>query len=124
MAWRTKISGARAVEHASRAAAEAAIEDMRRRYRAGAHAFRVVRLLDPDGGVRLIDFAREEQEAARALRDVERVTAARARAVQESTQRWEIAVVRAVSLGHEVDDVAIAAGVTPRDVRAILRRRA
>src|SRR5438045_3871646 len=77
MGWRTKVSGASAVEHPSRAAAEAAITDLRARYRAGARALRVVRLLDPEGGVRLIDFAQEDRRAATALRDVERATAVR-----------------------------------------------
>jgi hypothetical protein len=121
---RTKVSGARAIEHPSRAAAEAAVEDMRRRYHAGARAFRVVRLLDPEGGVRLIDFGQEDQAAAKALRDVERATDVRDRAVREAAERWEAAVARALSLRHSVEDVAVAAGVPSREVRAILRRRA
>ena len=124
MVWRTKVSGAPAVEHASRAAAEEHIGELRRRYQAGARAFRVVRLLDPEGGLRLIDFAQEEQAAAKALRDVERATATRDRAVREATERWESVLVRAVSLGHGVEDVAAAAGIPPREVRAIVRRRA
>jgi hypothetical protein len=122
--WRTKVSGARAVEHASRAAAEAAIADMRRRYHAGARAFRVVRLLDPDGGVRLIDFAREDREAADALREVERATAARERAVREAQDRWEAAIARALTLGRDPTEVAEVAGITVREVRSIARRRA
>ena len=124
MAWRTKVSGAPPVEHASRAAAEAHLDELRRRYRAGARAFRVVRLLDPDGGLRLIDFSQEEQAAAKALRDLERATAARDRALREATERWESVVARAVALGHSVEDVAAAAGVSARQVRAIVRRRA
>jgi DNA-binding NarL/FixJ family response regulator len=122
--WRTKVSGAPAVEHPSRAIADAHIDELRRRYHAGARALRIVRLLDPEGGVRLIDFAQEAKAAATALRDVERATEVRDRAVREATERWEVVVARAVSLGQTVEDVAAAAGVTPRDVRAIVRRRA
>jgi DNA-binding NarL/FixJ family response regulator len=104
--------------------ADAHIDELRRRYHAGARALRVVRLLDPEGGVRLIDFAQEAKAAATALRDVERATEVRDRSVREATERWEVVVARAVSLGQTVEDVAAAAGVTPRDVRAILRRRA
>src|SRR4051794_25277984 len=74
--WRTKTTNARAIEHPSRGAAEAEIEDLRRRYRTGARAFRVVRLYAPDGSVRVIDFAQEDRNAAAALRDVERATQA------------------------------------------------
>jgi hypothetical protein len=121
--WRTKVSGARAVEHPSRAAAETAIADMRRRYHAGARAFRVVRLLDPQGGVHLIDFAREERQAADALREVERATAARERAVREAQDRWEVAIVRALALGQDPAAIADAAATTMREVRSIARRR-
>jgi hypothetical protein len=121
--WRTKVSGARAVEHPSRAAADAAIADMRRRYHAGARAFRVVRLLDPEGGVHLIDFAREGREAENALREVERATAARERAVREAQDRWEAAIARAAALGQNPAVIAEVAGTTAREVRAIVRRR-
>ena len=123
MAWRTKVGRAAPVEHASRAAADAHVDDLRRRYRAGAAAVRVVRLYDPEGGVRVLDFATELQQAARALRDVERATAARDRAVAEAVEHWEASVGRAVALGHDVEEVARAAGVTARQVRAIARRR-
>ena len=62
MGWRTKTANARPVEHPSKGAADAEIEDLRRRYHAGARAFRVVRLYGPDGSVRLIDFAREHRD--------------------------------------------------------------
>jgi hypothetical protein len=121
--WRTKVSGARAVEHPSRAAAEAAVADMRRRYHAGARAFRVVRLLDPEGGLRVIDFAREEREAVDALREVARATAARERAVREAQDRWEAAIARASALGQDAAAIAEVAGTTVREVRGIARRR-
>lgn len=96
---------------------------MRRRYHAGARAFRVVRLLDPDGGVHLIDFAREDREAADSLREVERATAVRERAVREAQDRWEAVIARALSLGQDAAAVAEAAGTTVREVRSIGRRR-
>jgi hypothetical protein len=122
MGWRTKVSGANAVEHPSRAAAETAITELRARYRAGARALRVVRLLDPEGGVRLIDFAQEDRRAATALREVERATAVREQTVREAQDRWEAAVVRALALGQEAAAVAEAAGTTVREVRSIARR--
>lgn len=121
--WRTKVSGAPHVEHASRDAADARIDDLRRRYRAGGRAVRVVRLYAPDGGVRLIDFEREAKDVQRALRDVERATAVRDREVRAATERWEAAVARAVALGEPAEAVAAAAGTTVRQVRAIRRRR-
>ena len=124
MGWRTKTSNARPVEHPSRSAAEAEIEDLRRRYHAGARAFRVVRLYGPDGSVRVIDFEQEDRQAASALRDVERATAARDRAIREATDQWEESVARAIAIGQDPAAVAEAAGTTMREVRAIFRRRA
>lgn len=121
--WRTKTSNAGAVEHAGRTEADAAVEDLRRRFHAGAAALRVVRLYDPDGGVRVIDFAAEDRRAANALRDVERATAARERALAEVTERWEAAVARAVAAGCTPQEVAAAAGTTVSAVRKIVRRR-
>jgi len=48
MGWETKVSRARPVDHTSRAA-EAHVDELRRRYRAGGRTVRVVRLYDPDG---------------------------------------------------------------------------
>jgi hypothetical protein len=96
---------------------------MRRRYHAGARAFRVVRLLDPEGGVQVIDFAREDREAADALRAVERAAAARERAVREARDRWEAAIVRALALGQDPAAIAAVAGTTVREIRGIARRR-
>jgi hypothetical protein len=121
--WRTKVSGAPHVEHVSRDAADAYIDELRRRHRAGARAVRVVRLYDPAGGVRLIDFEREAKDVQRALRDVERATATRDREVQAATERWEAVVARAIALGESPEAVAAAAGTTAREVRAIRRRR-
>lgn len=41
--WRTKVSGGRVVEHATKDAADAVVNDAGRRYHAGARALRVVR---------------------------------------------------------------------------------
>lgn len=122
MTWRTKAGSAATVEHATRDAADARIAELRSRYRAGATRVRIVRLYDPEGGVRLVDFAAEVNDARRALHDVELATAARDRAVAEARSRWEAAVRQAVELGQPIDDVAAAAGVPVREVRAILRR--
>jgi hypothetical protein len=121
--WRTKTANARPVAHPSRGAAEAEIEDLRRRYHAGAKSLRVVRLYGPDGSVRLIDFARDDRDAAQALRAVERATAARDRAIREATDQWEKNVARAVALGQDPAAVAKAAGTTVREIRSILRRK-
>ena len=82
---------------------------------------RVVRLYDPDGGVQLVDFAAEVRDQARALRDLERATAARDRAVREANARWEDAVRRVATLGFSQDDVAEAAGISRRELSRILR---
>ncbi len=120
--WRTKVGGAPAVEHASREAADLHVEELRTRFRSGATRVALVRLYGPDGGVRLIDFAAEMKDSSRSLRDLERATAARDRAVAEATARWEAAIRLAVELGQTVEDVAAAAGTTVREVRAVLRR--
>ena len=41
MAWRTKVGGARPVEHASRESAEAYLDGLRERYRSGATRVRL-----------------------------------------------------------------------------------
>jgi hypothetical protein len=99
------------------------IADLRQRYRTGARTVRVVRLYDPDGGVRVIDFDSEARAAARALAEVRKATAARDRAIREATERWEAAVARAVDLGQSTQSVAEAADVSPSQVRAAIRRR-
>jgi hypothetical protein len=119
--WRTKVGPGRPVEHASRDAAEAHIAGLRARYRAGATSLRLVRLYDPDGGVTLVDFGAELREASRALRDLERATAARDRAIREATSRWEDTVRRVAALGFDVGEVAGAAGVSVREVNRIVR---
>ena len=122
--WRTKVGGGRVTEHATKDAADAVVDDARRRYQAGARALRVVRIYSPDGGVRLIDFEIETREAQRALRDVERATARRDREVREAVDRWESVLARAAGHGEPVEAVAAAAGISVREVRAIVRRRA
>jgi hypothetical protein len=119
--WRTKVGPGRPMEHATRDDAEAHIAQLRARYRAGAASLRVVRLYDPDGGVQLVDFAAEVRDQVRALRDLERATAARDRAVREATARWEDAVRRVATLGFSQDDVAEAAGISRRVLSRILR---
>src|SRR4051812_39263747 len=121
MAWRTKVGGAQPTEHASREAADAYLDELRARYRTGATRVGLVRLYDPDGGVRLVDFSAELKVSSRALRDVERSTAAKDRTITDAVERWEATIRRAVALGQALDDVATAAGCTARDVRAILR---
>jgi hypothetical protein len=65
--WRVKVGAARPVEEATKNAAENVIEDARSRYRAGARSFRVKRLYDPDGGVRIINFERRQSREGCAL---------------------------------------------------------
>jgi hypothetical protein len=120
--WRTKVGGGHIVEHPTKDAADAAVEDARRRYRAGARALRVVRIYGPDGGVRLIDFESEARNAGRALHEVELATARKERDVRAAVALWESVVAAAIASGESEQAVADAAGVSVRDVRAILRR--
>jgi hypothetical protein len=122
--WRTKVGPGRPVEHATRDDAEAHIAQLRARYRAGAASLRLVRLYDPDGGVTLVDFGTELRDRSRALRDLERATAARDRAIREATTRWEDSVRRVAALGFDTREVAAAAGVSVREVNRILRGQA
>jgi hypothetical protein len=122
--WRTKVGPSRPVEHATRDEAEAHIAQLRARYRAGAASLRLVRLYDPDGGVTLVDFGTELRDQSRALRDLERATAARDRAIREATSRWEDSVRRVAALGFDTREVAEAAGVSVREVNRILRGQA
>jgi hypothetical protein len=119
--WRTKVGPGRPLEHATRDDAEAQIAQLRARYRAGATSLRLVRLYDPDGGVTLVDFGAELRDQSRALRDLERATAARDRAIREATSRWEDTVRRVAALGFDARDVAQATGVSVREVNRILR---
>jgi hypothetical protein len=50
-----KVGGAAPVEHASRESAEAYLDGLRERYRSGVTRVRVVRLYDPEAGVRLVN---------------------------------------------------------------------
>ena len=109
------------MEHRTRDAAEAHIAELRARYRAGAASLRLVRLYDPDGGVRLVDFGAELRDRSRALRDLERATAARDRAIREAMSRWEDTVRRVAALEFDPREVAEAAGVSVREVNRILR---
>ncbi len=115
------MGGGRQVEHATRAAAEAYVEELRARYRAGGTRLGLVRLYAPEGGVRLVDFAAELADAARALQDLERATAAKDRAVAAALVPWHAAIQQAVGLGQPLDDVAAAAGITARELKALLR---
>ena len=121
--WRTKVGGGRVVEHGSKAAADAVVDDARRRYLAGARALRIVRIYSPDGGVRLVDLEVEARDAQRALRAVERATVRKDQEVQAALDRWESAIARAVAQGEPVEAVADAAGSSAREIRAIVRRR-
>jgi hypothetical protein len=122
--WRTKVGGGRVTEHASKDDADAVVDDARRRYRAGARALRVVRVYSPDGRVRLVDFEAETRDARRALHDVERATARKDLQVREAVERWESVVARAAGHGEAIEAIAAAAGVSAREVRAIVRRQA
>src|SRR3954469_23427315 len=113
--WRTKGGGGGVLEHATRDAADAVVDDARRRYQAGARALRVVRLYAPDGSLRLIDFEAEARDAQRALRDVERATTRKDRDVRAAGERWEPAVAGAVALGEPEQAVAEAAGLSVRE---------
>jgi hypothetical protein len=111
------------VEHPGKDAAEAAIDEARARYRAGARALRVVRVYSPDGDVRLVDFDAEGRAAQRALQEVQRATQRKDREVRAAAERWEGAIVGALRHGEDLQAVADAAGLTVREVRAIVRRR-
>jgi len=119
--WRTKVGAAGPVEHPTRDAAEAHVDELRARYRAGAVTMRLVRVYDPEGGVRLVDFARESRDAARAVRDLERATAAKDRAVADALQRWHGEIARTAALGYDLDELAAATGLTRRQVQTVLR---
>ena len=80
-----------------------------------------MRVYDPEGGVRLVDFAAEDRDAARELRAVERATAARERTIRAATEEWRTVLAQAVQAGHAIDDVAAAAGLTVRELRGVLR---
>jgi len=119
--WRTKVGAARPVEHPTRDAAEAHVDELRARYRAGAVTMRLVRVYDPEGGVRLVDFGRESRDAAKAVRDLERATAAKDRAMADALRRWHAEIARTAALGHDLDELAAATGLTRRQVQAVLR---
>ena len=123
--WRTKVGGGQAVEHATQDAADAAVDDARRRYHQGARTLRVVRIYGPNAGdVRLIDFEAEMRAAQRTLQEVERATHRKDREVRAAVERWESALTAALNHGEPEEAVAQAAGIPLRELRAIVHRRA
>ena len=78
-----------------------AVDSARARYRAGARALRVVRVYDPAGEVRLVDFEAEARAAQRALQEVVRATQRKDREVRATLERWESAIEAALSHGRK-----------------------
>jgi hypothetical protein len=67
-------------------------------------------------------FESEARDAQRALRDLERATARKDREVRAAIERWEASVARAIALGEPLEQVAAAADLSTREVRAMVRR--
>jgi hypothetical protein len=126
MTWRTKVGGGPYVEHRSKAAADREVQDARRRYRAGAKALRMIRVVDPDGNLTVIDFEREavmERPEVAALRTATRARDRARAAADGATQAWHQAIRDAGASGVPEAAIARAAGTTIGHVRRVLGRR-
>ena len=122
MPWRTKVASSRAVEHRSKAAADRIVEESRERYRNGRRTMRLVRVIDPEGNLRIIDLAQEVLLDAPELAQVARAREARDQAqaaAKEATQQWRQAIREARAAGASDADIARAAGTTPAEVRRL-----
>src|SRR3954465_3797885 len=86
----------------------------------GARALRVVRVYGPDGGLRLIDFEAEVRDAQRDLHEAGRAGARKGRGGGAAVGGGEVTIARAVARGEAIELVAAAAGVSAREVRAIV----
>jgi DNA-directed RNA polymerase specialized sigma24 family protein len=113
------------VEHRSRAAVDRAIEEARARYLAGVTSLRLMRVVDPEGGLRIIDFEHEKVRQHPVLVGVIDAAEhrARARAAAEGADaEWRRQIREAALAGMPYPDIARAAGTTPEHVRRILGR--
>jgi hypothetical protein len=124
--WQTKAGRSRPVEHRSKASADAAVADARCRYLRGATAFRLVRVTDPAGNLRIIDFehdrAREDPRAAA----LAAATDARKRAHESAAradEEWKEEIRKAREVGVAFADIARVAGTTLAHVRMVLSKR-
>jgi hypothetical protein len=113
----------------SKAAADRAVDDLRQRYRPGVKALRTVRVIDPGGNLRILDFEREAAMMDPGLdlirqraRVRERVSVARV-AAEQATEDWELSIRDALAAGLSESLVAEAAGTNVSHVRALQRRK-
>ncbi len=126
MRWRTRVGQGRAVEHRSKAAADRAVAEARDGYRRGVRSYRIVRVIDPEGRLTIIDCAREVALEDPLLAAVARLREDRDRAraaVRAADAELEEAIRAAYRAGLPPADIARAAGTTVAQVRAVLNRR-
>jgi hypothetical protein len=122
--WRTRAGASRPVEHATEAEVEAAVAAARERYVHGARAFRLMRVTDPDGNLRIIDFetdrVREDPALAALAKATDRRTIAR-RAADSADAEWREEIRKAWQAGVSHGEIARAAGITIAHVQMVLR---
>ena len=114
------------VEHRSKASADRAIDDARERYRRGAKSLRLLRLIDPDGRLTIIDFESEVAQQHPALVELARATEARIHArvaAENASAQWERAIRAAAKDYLPHSQIAQAAGTTVPHVQAVLNRQ-
>jgi len=92
-------------------------------------ALRTVRVIDPEGNLRILDFEREAAMMDPGLdlirqraRVRERVSVARV-AAEQATEDWELSIRDALAAGLSESLVAEAAGTNVSHVRALQRRK-
>jgi hypothetical protein len=125
--WQTKAGNGRRVEHPSKAAADAAVAEARERYLHGARSFRLMRVLTPDGHLKIIDFQRDRVQGDPALAALADATDLRSRtreAAEDANAAWHREICAAWKAGVAHADIARAAGTTIAYVRVVLRRGA
>jgi hypothetical protein len=126
MSWRVRVGQARPVDHGSKASVDRAVADARDRYRRGVKSFRLVRVVDPQGELTIIDFERELALEQPLLVDVAKTTVRRNRtraASEVAAAEWRESIKAAAAAGISAADIARAAGTTLAHVHAVLARR-
>jgi hypothetical protein len=120
--WWTKVGRAQAVEHRSKASADRAVEEARQRYRNGAKTMRLVRVIDPDGNLQIIDVERDEMLEApelAAIADARRTRDRAEAAAKEATAEWRRTIRAARATGLSDNLIARAAGTTSAEIRRL-----
>jgi hypothetical protein len=112
------------VTHATKTEAEAAVAAARERYVRGARTFRLMRVTDPEGNLRVLDFEADRVRTDPAVAELAAAADRRiiTRAAAESADgQWRREIRNASHAGVPLRQIALAARTTSAHVPMILR---